>query len=103
MDIERRFHEEMVGIYREATEFGYYPNYFIQMVVDQGGLSAAKQLLNSSTPASGFVGLWEEQRLDLSVEALAVREPWSALFTDVELTEARRRLEDLGYDLGGPA
>ena len=63
MDIERRFHQEMVRIYREATEFGYYPNYFLRMVVDQGGLAAAKQLLSSGDPSSGFVRLWQEQRL----------------------------------------
>ena len=103
MDIERRFHQEMVRIYREATEFGYYPNYFLRMVVDQGGLAAAKQLLSSGDPSSGFVRLWQEQRLDLSVEALVLREPWSALFTDAELTEARRRLEELGYDPGRSA
>ena len=100
MDIEGLFHQEMVKIYNEATEFGYHPTYFLQMVAERGGLPAAKQLLGSSDPASGFVRLWEEQRLDLSVEALALREPWNALFTDVELAEARRRLEDLGYDPG---
>ena len=103
MDIERRFHEEMLGIYREATGIGYYPSYFLQMVAEQGGLSAAKRLLGSNTPSSGFVRLWEEQRLDLSVEALALQEPWNSLFTDVELTEARRRLEDLEYDPGRSA
>ena len=73
MNLEERFHEEVVGIYREAAEFGYYPNYFLRMVVDQGGLAAAKQLLSSSSdPSSGFVRLWEEQRLDLSVEVLVV-------------------------------
>ncbi len=103
MNMESRFHEEMVAIYRDATEFGYYPSYFLRMVVNQGGLVAAKQLLGSSAPSSGFARLWEKQRLDLSVEALVLREPWTALFTDAELTEALRRLEELGYDPGGPA
>ena len=93
----------MVRIYREATKFGYYPNYFLRMVIDQGGISAAKQLLNSSTTSEGFARLWEERRLDLSVEGLVLQEPWSALFTEGELTEARHRLEDLGCDPKGPA
>ncbi len=100
MGIERRFHQEMLRIYREAAEFGYYPSYFLQMVIDQGGVSAAKQLLNSNKPQSGFARLWEEGRLDLSVEALVLQEPWASLFTDSELTEARIRLEALGYDPG---
>ena len=102
-NLEGRFHEEMIAIYREETGFGYYPSYFLRMVVEQGGLAAAKQLLSSSAPSSGFTRLWEEQRLDLSVEALVLQEPWSALFTDTELAEARRRLEELGYEPGRKA
>ena len=30
MDLEERFQEEMLRIYREATKFGYYPTYFLQ-------------------------------------------------------------------------
>ena len=97
MELESQFHQEMVRIYREAGEFGYHPTYFLRMVVDRGGLSAAKQLLSGSDHSSGLVRLWEEQRLDLSVEALVLQEPWAALFTGAELTEAARRLEELGY------
>ena len=98
MELENQFHEEMVRIYHEATEFGYYPTYFLQMVSNDGGLSAAKRLLNSNDTSSGFVRLWEEERLDLSVEALALQEPWSELFTDSELDAARHRLKELGYN-----
>ena len=101
MNLEGSFHEEMLKIYEEAKEFGYYPNYFLGMVVEQGGLSAAKHLLGGNQLSEGFVRLWEEQRLDLSVEALALRDPWTALFTDEELTEAQRRLDGAGYDLRG--
>ena len=99
MDLENQFHQEMLRIYREATRFEYYPRYFLRMVNERGGLAAAKQLL-AGEPSSGFTRLWEEQRLDLSVEAVVLREPWSALFTDIELAEARRRLEELGYNCG---
>ncbi len=103
MNVENQFHEAMIRITAESKEFGYYPSYFIQMVAERGGLSAAKQLLSSSNPASGFVRLWEEQRLDLSVEALVIKEPWCALFADEELDVARRRLKELGYDPEGSA
>ena len=97
MNLESRFQQEMLRIYEEAKEFDYYPTYFLRMVVDRGGLSAAKQLLSGKL-SDGFVRLWEEQRLDLSVEALALREPWSVLFTQEELTEAQRRLDGAEYD-----
>ena len=67
----------------------------------QGGLSAAKQLLSGNKLSDGFVRLWEEQRLDLSVEALALQEPWSALFAPEELAEAQRRLDGAEYDWRG--
>ena len=97
MDLEARFHREMLRIYEEAKEFDYHPTYFLGMVVDQGGLQAAKQLLGGNSLSDGFVRLWEEQRLDLSVEALALQEPWSALFCQEDLAEARRRLDGMGY------
>ena len=97
MNLEDRFHREMLRIYDEAKEFGYYPTYFLRMVADRGGLSAAKLLLVGTNLSDGFVRLWEEDRLDLSVEALAIRDPWSALFTRDELAEAQRRLGGAKY------
>ena len=100
MTLEDQFHNEMVRIYHAATEFGYYPNYFIQMVSERGGLEAAKHLLNSE-PSTGFARLWEERRLDLSVEALVLQKPWTSLFTCGELAIAESRLRELGYDFEG--
>lgn len=102
MTLQAQFHNEMVRIYHAATEFGYYPNFFIQMVSERGGLEAAKHLLNSE-PSTGFARLWEEGRLDLSVEALALRAPWTTLFTRAELAVAESRLRELGYDFEGAA
>ena len=67
------------------------------MVRERGGLDAAKQLLKGNELSDGLVKLWELGRLDLSMEALIQGEPWSALFTREELTQARQRLEELGY------
>ena len=97
MDIAERFQQEMFRVYREVTEFRYYPTYFLRMVNEQGGLAAAKQLLSGDAVSSGFTRLWKEQRLDLSVEAVVLQEPWRSLFTDEELAKARRRLEEVGY------
>ena len=93
MNSENQFHQEMIRIYDEASELGYYPTYLLQMVNHLGGRQAAKQLLGSDTPSSGFERLWELGRLDLTVESLALQEPWAHLFTEEELQEARRRLD----------
>ena len=55
-------------------------------------------LLRDGSRSDAFVRSWEEQRLALSVEALALRDPWIVLFTQEELTEAQRRLDGAGYE-----
>ena len=100
-NLEERFHEEMLGVYQRAkAECRYNANRFLQMVSESGGLAAARTLLASPTVSEGFAALWQCGRLDLTVEALAPREPWSALFTEQELTTARKRLTELGYSAG---
>ena len=95
--LERWFHAPMLNIGRETKKFGYNPVRFDQMVHDTGGLRTAQRLLRDQTIPAGLIRLWEEGRLDLSMEALVLKEPWCVLFTDAELKEARRRLRELDY------
>ncbi len=49
--------------------------------------------------ASGYTALYIRHRLDLTVEAMVVKNPqWHSLFTDEELKKARKRLMDYGYN-----
>ena len=96
--LEQKFHQQMIDIYqRAASECGYRPTRFLQMVNERGGLAAAKDLLHASRPADGLSILWEHNRLDLSVEALVCREPWCTLFTEDEIAVAEKRLKELGH------
>ena len=97
-DIERDFHEAMVNIYREGTKLNYRAKFFLDMVIQYGGVGAAKRLLSQPDEQYGFTKLWELGRLDLTVEAHVIKEPWSALFTEQEIEEARRRLQDHDYN-----
>ena len=98
MDLEAAFHAEMLNIYERAkTECKYVATRFRQMVGQDGGLAAAKQLLASEGYSEGLTRLWEEGRLDLSMEALVLRDPWRKLFTIGELEVARKRLTELGF------
>ena len=45
MNLEDRFHREMLRIYDEAKEFGYYPTYF------SGDGDRPRRSLGSQTPA----------------------------------------------------
>ena len=45
-DLERRFNRAMVSIYETSKrELGYNATRFVQMIIEQGGLTTAKQLL----------------------------------------------------------
>ena len=96
--LPERFHEEMLRIYDECTKFGYRPRIFLGMVHEYGGVETAIRLLTTEVEQYGFQRLWEARRLDLSVEALVLREPWRELFTPDILSEAERRLEGSDYE-----
>jgi hypothetical protein len=99
MGILEEFHEEMINIYKKAKkECNYNAKIFLTMVVDHGGLEAAKILLSSDAPQYGFEKLWEYGRLDLTMEALALRPQYRSLFSDQELKMAEKRLRDYGYN-----
>jgi len=96
--LEDKFHQAMIGIYETAKrELNYIASYFIKMVAEYGGIRTAQKLLATSEPSSGFTVLWEHQRLDLTVEALVLRDKYTTLFTEDERKIARSRLEDYEY------
>jgi hypothetical protein len=96
--IERNFHHAMVAIYNTAKrELSYNATRFLQMVSEQGGLAAARQLLWSDKPSDGFTTLWSHHRLDLTVEALVLRDEYAVLFTEADRQRARDRLELYGW------
>jgi hypothetical protein len=98
MSREAEFNEAMLTIYKRArTECRYTPTRFLQMVSEQGGLQAARSLLASAQVSEGFTTLWEKRRLDLSLEALVLRQEWRDLFSDEERAIARQRLATVGY------
>ena len=97
---ETEFHSRMLQIYELArSECGYDANRFRNLVLSQGGLAAAKQLLQSQRYSEGLTRLWEEGRLDISLEAAVLEEKWESLFTTEELETAKQRLSELGFQL----
>ncbi len=99
MDLIDEFHGSMINIYKTAKkECHYDAKIFLTMVVDHGGLEAAKILLSSDSPQYGFEKLWESGRLDLTMEALALHHKYRPLFTNQELKVAEKRLRDHGYN-----
>lgn len=94
---EKQLEGELWRCVEECKRLGYNPSFFVQMLDDRGALATVKKLINDNTPSDGFTKLWELQRLDLTVEAVALRSPYSALVTQAERIKARRRLEEYGH------
>jgi hypothetical protein len=52
--------------------------------------------------SGGFTRLWEERRLDLSVEYFVLSPKYAPQFSGAEREEARRRLRDYKFDFSEP-
>ncbi len=99
--LENQFNEDMQNIYLTAKrELGYNATRFLQLISEKGGVKAAKLLIAKDGGTYGFEVLWENNRLDLSVEAHVLKEKYSELFSEVEKEMCRKRLSDFGYILG---
>ena len=60
-------------------------------------MQQAHRCLSGNRTSDGFNLLAQKGRLDLSIEALAVKKQFTALFTDEEANTALMRLLDAGY------
>jgi hypothetical protein len=89
-----KFHQAMINIYKVAAdECNYRAKGFLGMVVEMGGVAAAKKLLASNDIQSGLYELFDCGRLDLTVETLVLQDEYRSLFSPGELAEAQRRLD----------
>lgn len=79
------------------NQYGYRPSYFLQMLRNYGPVDTATKLVTAPKFHEGFTRLWELRRLDLTVEAIILRNPYNQLFTTEVLSMAKGRLEQLGY------
>lgn len=97
MSLETEFTAALRGTYEAARKRGYVATYFLQMLEEHGGLETAKRLLAKSEPQQGLFELWNLNLLHESMEAVVLKEKYRELFTDDEMAEAHRRLEELVY------
>jgi hypothetical protein len=85
------------GTYDAARKRGYVAASFLQMLEEHGGMETAKRLLSKSEPQTGLFELWELGLLHESMEAVVLQDRFKGLFTEDEVGEAYRRLDELGY------
>jgi len=101
--LEKRFHEAMLGIYESAKKLKppYNAPRFLRMVNEHGGKEAADRLLATGNPSEGFTELFlrGKENLRISVEYVVLQNPWRELFSDEQLEVARNRLREHRCDL----
>lgn len=97
MSLEDELTDELRGTYEAARKRGYVATYFLQMLQELGGKETAKRLLAKTEPQAGLFELWQLDLLHESMEAVVLQDKYRSLFTEDELTEAHRRLDELGY------
>lgn len=66
-------------------------------VPDAQAVELARRCLSGSRDSDGFGFLQQQGRLDLTLEALAVKKDYTALFTDEQVNNALMRLLEAGY------
>lgn len=90
------FGRAMLDVYHRAKrEAGYNATLYLRMLTERGPLATAHHLLQQPHISDGFEALWRKARLDLTVEAVALRDEFRGLFSDEELQTAERRLREL--------
>lgn len=98
--LEKQFFRDMQDIYRRADrECGYRATRFLQMLAEKGAVETAISLVSKPGGTEGFARLWEMNRLDLSVEALVLKDEYRGMFSDDLLETAEKRLKEYGYTL----
>lgn len=96
--LDARFHQDMLDTYEPLKrKYRYNATYFLQMVLEYGGVETSRRLLWKDDVADGFTTVWELKRLDLSVEAFVLPPECAPLFTEEERGIARARLKGYGY------
>jgi len=96
--LEEQFHHAVMSGNEKAKTLGYNATYFQRMIDQHGSLETTRRLLAKPGIQEGLMKLWELDCLDESMEALVIQERFHELFTEAQIAEATRRLEELGYD-----
>ena len=91
--MEQKFIQAWKNAQQEAERLGVR----IRPVEDSKALENARRCLSGNRDSEGFGQLQKLSRLDLTVEALAVKKAYTALFTDEQVNNALMRLLDGGY------
>lgn len=91
--MEEKFIQAWEARRKEAGSLGVR----MRPIAPEDAMKSAHRFLSGSRCSDGFDALADKNRLNLSLEALAVDKRYTALFTDEEANTALTRLLDAGY------
>ena len=90
--MDKKFCDSLLAARQEAERLG------VRLRPVEGDLlTFAHRALSGHRESDGFSQLLGKGRLDLSLEALAVKKQFTGLFSDEEANNALTRLLDAGY------
>ena len=96
-DLQAKFHEALRVLLDDSRQIDPFAVLRLKRMDDESGQQLAKGVLAATGQQTGLLRLWQDQRLEISVEAPVLHPEYRVLFSATELAEARKRLSVLGY------
>lgn len=98
--LKNKFNEEILQAVEESKKIGYIPTRFIQMLQLQGNnaFEVVSRLVTKEA-TTGLEKLWEKGRLDLSVEAVMIKNEYRELFDSDVIKICEKKLKSCGYKI----
>jgi hypothetical protein len=96
-ELEMELQSALLRATRECQALGCYPTQFLNMLQDYGPVIAAVHQVMAEGDSESIETLDILQRLDLTVEAIILQDPFRPLFLPEVLERAEQKLREFGY------
>ena len=96
--LKQQLRDRYIDTYNACKKFKYTPRAFLDMVVsDEDIVEVTRRLIHKDGGTSGFATLYENGRMDLSVEKIILETKYRPLFSREDLIVAYERLKEYQY------
>ena len=90
--------ERYISTYNACKKFKYFPRAFLDMIVSNDDIvEITRRLIHKEGGTSGFATLFENGKMELSVENIILEPRYRELFTREDLQAAYNQLERHEY------
>ena len=99
-EVVAELERELISLSARIQETGVSTQVLSQLLEQNGAVSAVQTLLRPGAPGYGFAELWQQGRLDLTVETLVVgNDHFARLFGAAAVERAAGRLANYGFEM----